>query len=58
METTMSDKDICQWWHDPLGDVRVMTVVEGYVVARRPRCAPFIKSLADFKNTFQEGKRP
>lgn len=58
METTMSDKDICQWWHDQRGYVRVITVVDGYVVARRPRAMPFVKSLADFKNTFQEGKRP
>ena len=50
------NEELSQWWHDKFGDVRVMAFVEGYVVARRPRCAPFVKSMADFKNTFKEGK--
>lgn len=45
-----------QWWHDKWGDVRVMTVCEGYVLARRPHCTPFVKSIADFLNTFKEGR--
>ena len=49
----MGDKDISQWWHDHFSEVRVMAIVEGYVMARRPRSAPFVKSLADFKNTFK-----
>ena len=52
-----SDRDFLQWWHDKYGNVRVMTICEGYVLARRPRAAPFVNSVADFKNRFQEGKR-
>lgn len=46
------------WWHDCRGNIRVMTVCEGYVMARRPRCAPFVRSIKTFMYEFQEGKRP
>lgn len=45
-----------QWWRDPHGEVRVMTVCEGYVMARRPGAAPFVKSASNFMQEFRHGK--
>lgn len=28
--------------HDAIGPVRVLAVAEGYVMARRPHCSPFV----------------
>jgi len=50
-------KDWPQWWHDSRGSVRVMTVCENYVMARRPRCVPFVRHVNDFKIAFKEGKK-
>ena len=36
-----------QLWDDQHGTVRVMAVAEGYVMARRPHCMPFIVSVND-----------
>lgn len=56
IDMTAEFKTKSQWWHDPFGNVRVMTVCEGYVMARRPHCAPFVKSIKTFMNEFKEGK--
>ena len=29
-------------WHDHRGEIRVMTVCEGWIMARRKGCAPFL----------------
>jgi hypothetical protein len=34
--------------------VKVMAVADGYVMARRPRCSPFILSVSDFNRTYWE----
>ena len=39
-------------WQDADGPVRVMAVVEGYVVARRKGCGPFLMSVREFKAAF------
>ena len=39
-------------WQDDHGQVRVMGIVEGYVVVRRKGCAPFLQSVRDFYATF------
>lgn len=54
---TSQNKDLPQWWHDSHSNIRIMTITEGYIMARRPRCAPFVRSVADFKIAFKEGKR-
>jgi hypothetical protein len=37
---------------DHIGIVRVMTVADGYVMARRPRAYPFVRSVKDFNREF------
>jgi hypothetical protein len=32
-------------WYDIHGQVRVMAVADGYVMARRPGCGPFVVSI-------------
>lgn len=29
------------------GDVKIMAIADGYVMARRPRCSPFILTVKD-----------
>lgn len=52
----MSEPVRGQHWQDADGPVRVMTVVEGYVVARRKGCAPFLMSVREFKATFTQAE--
>lgn len=33
------------WLHDERGDIRVMSVVGRYAMARRPTCIPFVIDL-------------
>jgi len=40
-------------WADREGEVRVLGVVEGYVVARRKGCAPFLSSVREFLAAFE-----
>jgi hypothetical protein len=40
-------------WNDERGEVRVMAVVEGYVVLRRKGCAPFLRPLRVFAAQFR-----
>jgi len=35
-------------WKDGLGEVRVMAIVEGYVVVRRKGCVPFCEHSSNF----------
>lgn len=42
-------------WCDRHGIVRVMGMLEGYVVARRPGCGPGIWHWKDFVKRFKEG---
>lgn len=37
-----------QVWKDEHGTIKVMAVVDNYVVARRPRYTPFVVYLKDF----------
>lgn len=59
----MPDVKICvgDKWMDGHGVVRVMAIVEGYVLARRPRCMPFVLSQREFREKFvwieQKSKR-
>lgn len=47
-------KDLAgQRWSDEHGEVRICAVVEGYIVARRPGCMPFIESPAKFCERFR-----
>ena len=54
--TEQEIKQAGQWWHDPHTSVRIMTVCDGYVMARRPRQEPFVRSIADFTRAFKQGK--
>jgi len=40
-------------WIDDHGEARVMSVVEGYVVARRKGCAPFVMTSREFAAAFR-----
>jgi hypothetical protein len=42
-----------QVWYDQHGTVRVMAVAEGYVMARRPRCSPFVDEIENFGKRFR-----
>lgn len=42
-------------WCDQLGTVRVMAVVEGWVVARRSGCIPFVEFWRDFLKKHKQG---
>ena len=53
----MSENDLPQWWHDKWTNVRIMTITEGYVLARRVNKDPFVMRFADFRNTFKKGKK-
>ena len=33
---------------DKYGSIRIMAIIEGYVMARRPRCYPFLKPVKKF----------
>ena len=44
--------DVGSTWRDEHGSIRVMAVVEGYVVARRPRATPFLCTLREFTLRF------
>lgn len=39
------------WW-DARGDVRVIAVVDSWVMARRPRCIPFVVHLNDWHSRY------
>lgn len=40
-------------WRDEHGPVRVMAIVEGYVVARRKGAAPFLRTIRQFVFVFE-----
>jgi hypothetical protein len=40
-------------WADERGQVRVMAIVEGYVVVRRKGAAPFLRGVREFMATFR-----
>ena len=48
----MSEPARGEHWQDADGTVRVMAVVEGYVVARRKGAAPFLLSVREFRAAF------
>jgi hypothetical protein len=48
----MSDPAKGQHWQDAVGPVRVMAIVEGYVVVRRKGAIPFLRSMRDFRAAF------
>lgn len=48
----MSEPVRGQHWQDEVGAVRVMAVVEGYAVARRKGCGPFLMSSREFTVSF------
>lgn len=48
----MSEPIRGEHWQDADGTVRVMTVVEGYVVVRRKGAAPFLLAIREFKAAF------
>lgn len=37
-----SDLKIGATLYDELGPIRIMTFADGYIMARRPRCMPFV----------------
>lgn len=43
-----------QVYRDAAGEVRVMAVAEGYVMARRKGCMPFLETVAVFRQRFPE----
>lgn len=43
-------------WHDDLGDVRVMAVAEGHVMAQRPGCPPFVEPVGEFCLRMRPGR--
>jgi hypothetical protein len=46
-----------QWWHDDRGNVRIMAISEGYVMARRVMGNPFVRSAGDWQIAFKKGKK-
>ena len=46
-EITKGDK-----YKDKHGNVIVMAYVDGYVMAKRPKCMPFVKSRKEFLKSF------
>lgn len=42
-------------WHNEYGTVRIMAVVEGYVMFRHPHCTPLVKSVKEFQETYKPG---
>lgn len=51
----MADIKRGQYWKSPQGfEVRVLGVVEGYVVVRRPRAMPFLVGLREFDCNFKK----
>lgn len=46
--------DVGQVWKDEMGEVRIMAVAEGYVMARRKGCAPFLENIVGFRKRFPE----
>jgi hypothetical protein len=42
-----------QRWEDQYGAVRIMALVEGYIVMRRHGCAPFILDEKKFRSEFR-----
>jgi hypothetical protein len=36
-------------WRDEHGPMRVMAVVDGYAMCRRPGCMPFVRAVSDFR---------
>jgi hypothetical protein len=40
-------------WRDEHGPVRIMAIVEGYVVARRKGAAPFLRTIRQFVFVFE-----
>ena len=42
-----------QRWRDKHGEIRIMAIVEGYVVARRKGKMPFLVALRDFRKEFE-----
>lgn len=49
-----SDLVVGNWIADHIGSVRVMAVVEGYMMVRRPYCMPFVVSVRDAMHRFEE----
>ncbi|PKM47115.1 MAG: hypothetical protein CVV05_01620 [Gammaproteobacteria bacterium HGW-Gammaproteobacteria-1] len=43
-----------QVYRGATGEVRVMAVVEGYVMARHKGCMPFLKKVPEFREKFPE----
>lgn len=44
-------------WHDDIGDIRIMAFAEGYVMARRRGCMPFLLSLIELSVRFHPGAK-
>lgn len=40
-------------WADETGAVKIMALVDSWVMVRRPRCMPFCISLRDFDKRFR-----
>lgn len=40
-------------YKDKHGVIKVMAYVDGYVVARRPKCSPFVKSRKEFLKQYR-----
>lgn len=44
---------------DGIGPVVVMTIVDGYVMARRPKCIPFVYPARQFAQAYKrESEKP
>lgn len=41
-------------WTDRLGTVKIMGVVDGWIVARRPKCAPFLVHKNDWLQRYSK----
>ena len=41
-------------FQDKYGLVKVMAFVDGHVMARRPRCMPFVMSASDFLKKYSK----
>ena len=44
-------------WYDAIGPVRVMAIADGWMMARRPRCCPFVTYITHWHERFQDAPR-
>lgn len=44
-------------WYDGFGEVRVMAIADGWIMARRPGCIPFVTYMTQWYELYQDVPR-